>query len=298
MLLVDPTDEVGAPAPQVATSDEPGAKAARPSAGWPDPNSSVEVLFQLTPSDETTAPPPVEPSPPAPAATPAPQMPAPEPLDEPTDTHRLPVELIGMEDVADDLSADAVFDMSGALTPAPPRGGAQIAAEPTARLPRSAPSLPTPEPTPPQRSPAPTRPTTEAPLAPARIVEDVPFRPPSPAGSPVTTPLMMVEDEAPAPSGAPPRAPRPAAAAPPAQDPIAMLLQETVGRMRACYPEGAPPPVVRMGELVQNRDYDKIRDEFASLWAHLIEHHRTRGQAVQPRVSHTFRTIETIVRNL
>jgi hypothetical protein len=53
-----------------------------------------------------------------------------------------------------------------------------------------------------------------------------------------------------------------------------------------------------MGELVQNRDYDKIRDEFASLWAHLIEHHRTRGQAVQPRVSHTFRTIETIVRNL
>lgn len=78
-----------------------------------------------------------------------------------------------------------------------------------------------------------------------------------------------------------------------------MLMLETVGRMTACY-EGAstPAPVEQLKALVEARDYDTIRADFGDLWNDLIAFHRREGTQLQPKVSHTFRTIDTIVRNL
>ena len=78
-----------------------------------------------------------------------------------------------------------------------------------------------------------------------------------------------------------------------------MLMLETVGRMSSCYGvDDTPPPVSQLRSLVENKDYDTIRSEFGGLWNDLIAWHRDQGLQLQPKVSHTFRTIDTIVRNL
>jgi hypothetical protein len=83
------------------------------------------------------------------------------------------------------------------------------------------------------------------------------------------------------------------------QDPIYMLMLETIGRMTSCYAEDAlPPPVAKMKTLIDSRDYESIRSNFNKMWTDLIQYHRDHGIQLQPRVSHNFRTIDTIVRNL
>jgi hypothetical protein len=76
-------------------------------------------------------------------------------------------------------------------------------------------------------------------------------------------------------------------------------MVETVGRMTSCYDENALPPAVsQMQILVDSRDYATIRSNFNKMWTELIQYHRDKGIQLQPRVSHNFRTIDTIVRNL
>ncbi len=82
-------------------------------------------------------------------------------------------------------------------------------------------------------------------------------------------------------------------------DPIYMLMLETVGRMTSCYEANQLPPAVeQLRGMVEQQDYDGIRAGFSTLWNDLVSYHRERGIQLQPRVSHTFRTIDTIVRNL
>ena len=83
------------------------------------------------------------------------------------------------------------------------------------------------------------------------------------------------------------------------QDPIYLLMLETIGRMTSCYDEGdLPPAVAQIQDLVSARDYETIRSDFNKMWTDLVQYHRDRGIQLQPRVSHNFRTIDTIVRNL
>ena len=53
-----------------------------------------------------------------------------------------------------------------------------------------------------------------------------------------------------------------------------------------------------MAEELFARDYETIRSEFNTMWTELVQYHRDRGIQLQPRVSHNFRIIDTIVRNL
>ena len=102
-----------------------------------------------------------------------------------------------------------------------------------------------------------------------------------------------------APVEAAPAAVSPAPAPAPTNDPIYMLMLETVGRMSTCYDDqDMPPPVATLRSMVESQDYDGIRTGFSTLWSELVSYHRDRGMQLQPRVSHTFRTIDTIVRNL
>lgn len=76
-------------------------------------------------------------------------------------------------------------------------------------------------------------------------------------------------------------------------------MVETMGRIRRSYPaDAAPPPVEKVGELIESGDFARIREDFGSLWKELMDHHRASGEELHPRVAHNFRIIDTLVRSL
>ena len=76
-------------------------------------------------------------------------------------------------------------------------------------------------------------------------------------------------------------------------------MVETVGSMTRFYDhQSLPPAVAKIQQLVESRDYEAIRSNFNKMWTELVQYHRNKGIKLQPRVSHNFRTIDTIVRNL
>tara|TARA_B100001123_G_C14943545_1_gene880731 strand:+ start:251 stop:733 length:483 start_codon:yes stop_codon:yes gene_type:complete len=93
-------------------------------------------------------------------------------------------------------------------------------------------------------------------------------------------------------------------------DAIAVLLLETIKRMLTTpsnkddpksplvYKDRVPPPLAELAELTMAKDYAAIRSNFNRLWTQVLQWHRDTGISFPPRVSHNFRTIDTIVRNL
>ena len=76
-------------------------------------------------------------------------------------------------------------------------------------------------------------------------------------------------------------------------------MLETVGRLVACYEDQElPPAIAEVRGLVEARDHDALRGRLGTLWNQIVEHHRSRGVPFQPKASHAFRTLDTIVRNL
>ena len=136
-----------------------------------------------------------------------------------------------------------------------------------------------------------------------------PFATQSPIASPPpvkTQPIPANDESEPMteqPTGpmTPPRR-SPAAAVPEdvsSQDPIYLLMLETVGRMTSCYDEQSlPPAVAKIQQLVETRITMPFGPIFNKMWTELVQYHRDKGIKLQPRVSHNFRTIDTIVRNL
>ena len=83
-----------------------------------------------------------------------------------------------------------------------------------------------------------------------------------------------------------------------------LLMLQTVERMAEVYlpfdktDTPLPPAIAKMIELAIADDNAAIRSNFNRLWSKLIQYHRNKGLPLQPRVSHNFRTIDTIVRNM
>ncbi len=91
----------------------------------------------------------------------------------------------------------------------------------------------------------------------------------------------------------------PAPPAPPAGvDPaIHQEIVDTVARIEACYADSElPPAVMRLQGLVADRDYQAIRTSITEIWNELIKFHQQRGMRIQPQVTTTFNTINSIVR--
>ena len=95
------------------------------------------------------------------------------------------------------------------------------------------------------------------------------------------------------------------------KDPIVMLMLETVGRMASVYEDKAyvgrtqdefPPVIGKMATLVKDQDWEEIHHLFNFMWMELINWHKDpyypERSPLPPRVSHNFRTIDTIVRNI
>ena len=79
---------------------------------------------------------------------------------------------------------------------------------------------------------------------------------------------------------------------------VGALLDQMAKRMLSAYTDEVPPDLDEMIDLINARDYEKIRKVHNSLWTKLIKYHRDTGIPMTPRVSHNFRAIDTIVRNM
>ena len=86
--------------------------------------------------------------------------------------------------------------------------------------------------------------------------------------------------------------------APAGVDPaIHQEIVDTVARIEACYADSElPPAVMRLQGLVADRDYQAIRTSITEIWNELIKFHQQRGMRIQPQVTTTFNTINSIVR--
>ena len=81
-------------------------------------------------------------------------------------------------------------------------------------------------------------------------------------------------------------------------DAIAMTLDYMKDRMLSAYTDEVPPALQEMIDLINARDYETIRSDHNRMWTDLVQYHRDTGISMEPRVSHNFRTIRTIVTDL
>ena len=83
------------------------------------------------------------------------------------------------------------------------------------------------------------------------------------------------------------------------EDPLYGQLRETITQIESCY-EGSelPPAVTQLGELADARNYVAIRDDITNIWHQLLKFHQKRGLRIQPQVTTTFNTINTLVRKI
>ncbi|RME24157.1 MAG: hypothetical protein D6798_11865, partial [Deltaproteobacteria bacterium] len=82
-------------------------------------------------------------------------------------------------------------------------------------------------------------------------------------------------------------------------DPIHGQMQETISRIVSCYVHTEmPPAVTRLKDLVDARDYERIRTDITQIWNQLLKFHQKRGMRIQPQVTTTFNTINSLVRKL
>jgi len=79
---------------------------------------------------------------------------------------------------------------------------------------------------------------------------------------------------------------------------IGMQLDWMADRMLSAYTDEVPPALDEMIDLINARDYDTIRSDHNRMWTDLDNYHRAAGISMTPRVSHNFRAIDTIVRNM
>jgi hypothetical protein len=90
---------------------------------------------------------------------------------------------------------------------------------------------------------------------------------------------------------------KPNDSAEPLNDPIHDQLRDTIAQIASCY-EGSelPPAINQLGRLANAREYVAIRDDITNIWHQLLKFHQKRGLRIQPQVTTTFNTINTLVR--
>lgn len=82
----------------------------------------------------------------------------------------------------------------------------------------------------------------------------------------------------------------------PTNDEMHGRLSEALGRITACY-EGTdlPPAVMELKDLVEQRDYDALRQNITEVWNGLLGFHQKRGIRPHHQVTHAFNVIHGLV---
>ena len=82
-------------------------------------------------------------------------------------------------------------------------------------------------------------------------------------------------------------------------DPLHYSLMENVDRIVACYEDDEQPPaVLELRQLLEQHEYQQVRDEITNLWNNLLKFHQKKGMRIQHQVTTTFNTINSIVRKM
>ena len=82
-------------------------------------------------------------------------------------------------------------------------------------------------------------------------------------------------------------------------DPLYAQLRDTISQIEVCYEDSElPPAVTQLRELTDARNYIAIRDDITNIWHQLLKFHQNRGLRIQPQVTTTFNTINTLVRKI
>lgn len=175
---------------------------------------------------------------------------------------------------------------------------AQRGVAPLGQTPASPPPVATPTPTAP---PAPTRgasasvkpapPRSTAPPAPARAASAVPqsetAKTRGDEEEDTDDPLSLSLDDL---------EPLVEQGAKPTNDELHHRLSDALGRITACY-EGTdlPPAVMELKDLVEQRDYDALRQNITEVWNGLLGFHQKRGIRPHHQVTHAFNVIHGLV---
>lgn len=149
-----------------------------------------------------------------------------------------------------------------------------------------APTVPTPSraPTPPAVPPRAAAPRPEAPPK---------YAPPTPV-RPIPTPIVVEEDVG-DPMSLSVEDLEPIHE-PAEKDELHPKLMEAVQRISTCY-EGkeVPPAVSKLRELVEARDYDRLRENITEVWNGLLGYHQKKGIRPHHQVTHAFNVIHGLV---
>ncbi len=77
---------------------------------------------------------------------------------------------------------------------------------------------------------------------------------------------------------------------------VQQQLAEALGRIVACYDGSEVPPAVQqLQSLVEQRDYEALRDDIAEVWNGLLGFHQQRGIRPHHQVTHAFNVIHGLV---
>ena len=81
---------------------------------------------------------------------------------------------------------------------------------------------------------------------------------------------------------------------------VGALLDQMAKRMLSAYTDEVqvPPALDDMIDLINARDYETIRSDFNLMWTNLVKYHRDNKIKLKPRVSHNFRSIDTMLRSM
>lgn len=90
---------------------------------------------------------------------------------------------------------------------------------------------------------------------------------------------------------------------PPADDPedhpLHTQLVDAAARIADAYADGdVPPSVQTLRNLIEERNYEKVRTEITTIWSDLLKFHQRTGMRVQHQVTTTFNTINALVKKM
>jgi hypothetical protein len=159
---------------------------------------------------------------------------------------------------------------------------------------------------PPVRAPEPVPAAATPPMAAARTATPPPSnthsptierpKPTIPAPQPQHQPQPPVEEDTSDPLSLSVDDLEPVAEPEPIDDELHPKLMDAVKRIAACY-EGkeTPPAVNQLRDLVESRDYDKLRENITEVWNGLLGFHQKKGIRPHHQVTHAFNVIHGLV---
>ena len=77
-----------------------------------------------------------------------------------------------------------------------------------------------------------------------------------------------------------------------------MQVADALDKIRSSYDDDVPPPIARLGALVDGGDYAGLKVEINTIWSDLLKHHQQTGLYISNTVTHMFQTIQLLMRKV